>query len=136
MDELRGFNAPRLYEKLLMTSDEDFESWLKELGLLYKERTCECGGGMNFKWKEDRKYPDWRCTKKNCRKEKGYLVGTWFEGTHLTLKEVFQLSYFWCRQTHTRDEAMFDMRRNDGSSIGSHALSDWNNFYREVRSFD
>jgi len=67
-----------------------------------------------------------------CRKEKGYLVGTWFEGTHLALKEVFQLSYFWCRQTHMREEMMFDMRRQDGSTIGSEALCDWNNFYREI----
>jgi len=54
------------------------------------------------------------------------------EGTHLTLKEVFQLSYFWCRQTHTQDETQFDMQRDDGTTIAPKAIVDWKNFYREV----
>jgi hypothetical protein len=35
--------------------------------------------------------PPWRCPVKKCRKERGYLVGTFFEGMHLTFKEVIFL---------------------------------------------
>jgi len=33
--------------------------------------------------------------RKNCRKETGYLVGTFFQGSHLTTKQVFELSWLW-----------------------------------------
>lgn len=87
MDLLRGYNSPMLYETLNM-SDSDFIKWLQDLKLLHLTRICECGGGMSYKWEKDRQYPSWRCTRKICRKKRGFLVGTWFEGTHLTLKEV------------------------------------------------
>jgi len=50
MDDLRNFNAPRLYKKLALP-DQEFELWFKELGLLHTDRICECGGSMNFKWR-------------------------------------------------------------------------------------
>jgi len=77
-------------------------------------------------------YPSWRCTRKACRKQKGYLVGTWFEGTHLPLKEVFQLSYYFARQTHTYEEIKFDMQREDGSALGAHSIVEWMEFYRQI----
>lgn len=48
MDELRNFNAPKLYEKLNL-SDNDFEEFLKDLGLIFRTRTCNCGGDMHYK---------------------------------------------------------------------------------------
>lgn len=126
MDELRNFNARKLYQKLEMPLFEDF---LKELGLLPKVKVCDCGGQMTFKSKPGRNYSSWRCTKKSCRKEIGYLRGTWFEGAHLSLKEIFQLSYYFCRQTHSYDEIIFDMQR-DGTNIGSQAINEWMNYYR------
>ena len=89
---------------------------------------------MHYKWQAGENYPQWQCTKKSCRKKRGYLTNTWFEGTHLALKEVFQLSYYFCRQTHTQEEMMFDMQRDDGTQPGFHTLVDWMNFYREVGS--
>jgi len=80
MDELRNFNAKKLYQKLAMT-DEEFDDWLKELGLLRKTRICDCGGNMSYKQRVGEKYSTWRCTRMTCRKEKGYLTGTWFEGS-------------------------------------------------------
>jgi len=129
MDELRNFNAAKLYQKLALP-DHEFEDWLQGMGLLTRTRTCDCGGSMTHKLIVGRNHPNWRCTKKSCRKEIGYLKGTWFEGAHLSLKEIFHLSYFFCRQTHTFDEIVFDMQREDGSSIGQHAFVDWMNYYR------
>jgi len=48
---------------------------------------------MGLKRKSGENYPTWRCGRSWCRKEKGFLVGTWFEGTHLTLKEIFHLLF-------------------------------------------
>lgn len=93
MNELRGFNAPKLYQKLAL-SDSDFLKWLQELDILPKEMICECGQNMNYKWQTNKNYPAWRCTKKICRKEKGFLKGSWFEGTHLSLKEVVDFVRF------------------------------------------
>lgn len=36
----------------------------------------------------------WRCTKYSCRKEVGYLKGTFFDKSHLTFKEVFLSDLF------------------------------------------
>lgn len=87
---------------------------------------------MSYHWLKDRKFPNWRCTSKLCRKEVGFLRDTWFAGTHLSLKEVFQLSYFWSRQTHTQDEIRFDMQIPDETTISEKAVVDWKNFFRDV----
>lgn len=34
------------------------------------------------------------------------------ESTHLKLKEVFQMSYFWCRNKHMQEEIVFNVQRN------------------------
>ena len=87
---------------------------------------------MSYQWIAGRNYPMWRCTKKTCRKAVGYLQGTWFEGTHLSLKDVFQLSYYFARQTHTYEEIYFDMQRDDGSQPSPNSISDWMEFYRQI----
>jgi hypothetical protein len=102
-----------------------------DLGLVPKSKTCECGGTMKHKWVTGRNYPAWCCTTKSCRKEVGYLKGSWFEGAHLSLKDIFQLSYFFCRQTHTYDEIIFDMQR-EGSNISSATINEYMQFYRTV----
>lgn len=133
MEHLKHFNAKRLYEKLNMTNTQ-FEEWIKGLGLLHAKRTCECGARMRLKNpRVGENYGYWRCTRKRgCGKEKGYLIGTWFEGSHLSLKEVFQLSYYFARQTHGTEEMQFDMEREDGSTIGTEAITQWKHFYREA----
>ena len=132
---LKNFNAPKLYSKLLIESDEVFEDSLKDMKLLYRNRKCDsCNGRMSIKVsiKSGKHYVNWRCTTMNCRKEIGYESGTWFEGCHLSFKEIFQMSYFWCRQTHDQSEVIFDMQRADGSSVGEHAVVDYKNLFRQV----
>src|SRR4051812_3868542 len=88
MEELRGSALTELYEKINWTNDV-FIKWLQHLKLLHTSRTCQCGEKMRpRKIREGESYPKWQCPVKKCRKEVGFLVGVFFEGTHLTLKEV------------------------------------------------
>jgi len=136
MDDLRDFNEAKLYKKLFLPIGE-FEEWLKEAELLHRHRNCDkCGSAMTLKFQAGQKHPKWRCNKrvdrKKCGRKIGYLVGTWFEGAHLSFKEIFQLSFYFCRQTHTRELMRFDMERSGGDKLGEHAIVDWMEFYREV----
>lgn len=130
LNPLKNFNAPQLYRKLEL-SNEEFNEWLMTLGLLWRERKCTCGAFMSIKVNKTMLTKTWKCKRKSCRKSFGYLKETWFEESRISIKEIFQLSYFWCRQTHTQEEIQFDMQRN-GSNISRVTITDWNNFYREV----
>ena len=58
MDELRGFNEEKLWRKMFMDDDE-FENWIKDLGLLHRRRYC-CGKEMNRKAaKANNKHGNW-----------------------------------------------------------------------------
>jgi len=132
LGELRNFNARKMFAKLNLPDDK-FEEWLKKMGLLHSKRTCECGARMKLRNpQQGAKYGKWRCVKKKCSKEKGYLVGTQFEGSALSLKDIFQLSYYFARQTHIQEKIQFDMQRTDGETISRVAISDWNNIFREA----
>ena len=108
MEQLKNFSMIDLCEKLKL-SDNDFDVWLEQLGLLHGKRTCSaCGGRTTIKAIKDSRYGSWRCTTKNCRKEQGYLCGTFFQGTHLDLKKVFQLSYFWAQRYGNYEQLQFE----------------------------
>jgi len=136
LETLRNFNARKLYKALDSLSDEQFETWFTNMGLLPFNRTCECGGLMRVREREGGRGRTWRCSKKTsgkvCNKEMGYMTGSFFEGSHLSLKEVFQLSYYFARNTHTQEEVQFDMRREDGSTVARQTVVDFKNFFREV----
>jgi len=131
LQELKNFNAPQLYAKL-NSSDDEFMKFMQDLKLIPRSKRCECGNSMVPKYKSNRNVPTWRCHKSSCKKEKGFLSGTWFEGCHLSLKQIFQLSYFWCRQTHTVEEAQFDLQKEEGGTVSNHIITDYNNIFRQV----
>lgn len=142
MDDLHGFNEWKLYEKMFLP-DGAFQEWLKDAGLLYRQRYCaklhdgiQCKHAMTLKWREGESYPTWKCAKrhsgKKCDAECGFLQGTFFEGTHLPLKDVFRLSFYFVRQTHTNELIQIDLKRSDGTTIGRKALTEWNKNFREV----
>uniref|UniRef100_A0A915EAB8 ISXO2-like transposase domain-containing protein n=1 Tax=Ditylenchus dipsaci TaxID=166011 RepID=A0A915EAB8_9BILA len=117
MEELKNFNLDNLYQKLFL-SDDDFIKWLQKLRLLHSSRQCECGNYMTLQKPEvGRKYGKWQCPKRSCRK-KGFLVGTWFENSILSLKEHVKMSYFRCRGLCKQDDYEFEFRREDGSTLG------------------
>lgn len=88
MEELRGFTLANLYAKINL-ADEELVKWLQRLGLLHSNRKCQCGGKMELRSvRAGRSYANWRCSMSTCRKEIGFLKGTFFEGMHLSPKEV------------------------------------------------
>lgn len=88
MDALKNFTLDDLYNKTALP-DQEFLDYLVGLKLLHGQRVCECGGNMSkTNRKNDRQYPNYRCTTRSCRKERGFLTDTFFESSHLTLKEV------------------------------------------------
>ncbi|VDK36002.1 unnamed protein product [Anisakis simplex] len=132
MDELRGMNFIKMVQKILLPMDL-FLQWLQVLGLVSSSQTCVCGGEMVTENKGTLTGKRWACRHNWCRKKRGFLVGSFFENTSLTPQEVFQLSYYWCRNTHTISEIQFDMRREDGSTLRTRTTVDWNNFFRDIR---
>lgn len=119
MEELQNFNFTDLYEKIQM-SDNDFDAWLEELGLLHAKKTCkQCGGRTTLKVDNGHgRYGTWRCTTKNCRVSSGYLCGTFFERRHLTTKQVFELAYYWGQQFGTIKEIGFQTKISESAIIG------------------
>ncbi|KAL7070653.1 hypothetical protein ACQ4LE_009676 [Meloidogyne hapla] len=110
MEQLKNFTFFDLHEKLRL-SDNDFDAWLEELGFLHGKRTCQkCGGRTTIKVCKGQKYGSWRCTTRNCRATQGYLCGTFFEGTHLTTKQIFHISYLWAHRSGTYDEFEFQTK--------------------------
>lgn len=89
MDILKDFNAKNFYAKLVMPESEE---WFQSLKLLPVSRICFCGNNMSRRKRKGRE--SWRCTKYSCRKEVGYFKVTFFDGTHLTFKEVFLSDLF------------------------------------------
>ncbi|MFH4978347.1 hypothetical protein AB6A40_005056 [Gnathostoma spinigerum] len=131
MEQLRGMNAKKMFQKVSL-SDNDFMAWMQQVGLISASKKCSCGGDMALRSKGSAGGRRWVCRNSWCRKKKGILKGSFFENTKLAPQEVFQLSYYWCRGTHTVSEIQFDMRREDGSTIGAEAIVDWNKYFRDV----
>uniref|UniRef100_A0A914QR49 ISXO2-like transposase domain-containing protein n=1 Tax=Panagrolaimus davidi TaxID=227884 RepID=A0A914QR49_9BILA len=90
-----------------------------------------CSGHMNFRQREE-KGSTFICTKKQCRKEVGFRKDTFFEGSHLTIKEIFEFVYYWCNGTCQVDYVLRNFVREDGSSISRQAIVDWRQFCRDV----
>ena len=112
LNALQGMRLLDLAEKMRL-SDEEFDEWMVELGLLHGRQECErCGENMALeKHKDSRR---WVCNRRACRggtktaggtmKKKGYKVGTFFEGAHLSCKTIFLLSYFWVHDLGWRQQ--------------------------------
>jgi hypothetical protein len=89
MDELKNYTLDKLYKRLFFSSDDEFVIWLQGLGLLHRTRTCICGSKMRQRAPTGKKkYGNWQCPERRCRKERGFLADTWFEHTKISLKEV------------------------------------------------
>lgn len=142
MEELNNFKLLDLHAKLALPDDE-FDAWLQNLGLLHRNRICICGALMVRKASNhnvNNRYGNWRCNQRECRAEKGFLMGTFFAGSklffclgeidylgsHLSTKKIFALSYYWSQEYGKLEQ----IEREIG--IGREALVDWRNFFRDV----
>ncbi|KAL7076325.1 hypothetical protein ACQ4LE_004230 [Meloidogyne hapla] len=126
MEQLKNFKLSHISEKVHL-NDNDFDSWLEELGLLHKKRTCnKCGGETTMKVIEGSRYGIWQCTTENCGATQDYLSGTFFEGANLTTKKIFQLSYLWAHQFGKYDLFVHETR------IDRTVVVAWVSFFRTV----
>ena len=72
----------------------------------------------------------WQCNNRkqhdNKRPTKGFYEGTFFSGSHLTPKQNFEFTYYWCRNTHSQVEFEHDMK------ISRNIIVDWKQFCRDI----
>lgn len=101
---------------------------MKHLGFLHKLRTCDCGKKM----KEigilirNMKIGDDVIVSTNVIVKNGYFVGTFF---HVTLKQIFQFSYFWSRKNLSVTEIKFQiLMQNKNQTMDDGILSYCKNF--------
>uniref|UniRef100_A0A915LDR1 RRM domain-containing protein n=1 Tax=Meloidogyne javanica TaxID=6303 RepID=A0A915LDR1_MELJA len=76
--------------------------------------------------KNGERYGRWRCNISKCRKEKSFLAGTFFSGSHVTTKKVFAMAYWWTMKYGGEE----DWVREFG--VASHTVVDWRNSFRDV----
>ena len=104
IDELRCMNLQDLYEKMRFSNHDCLES----MSLLLTFHVCDfCGDHM----KPDGRSRTWICHKRDClraagekKPPKGLLVGTFFEESRISHKNVFLFSYFWAQQLGTMEK--------------------------------
>lgn len=129
LNELQGMNMLALAEKLRLTDDE-FDEWLVELGLLHGRQECDtCQGQM--KLNGNRLAKIWICHRRACRNgnskpKKGYLNGTFFEGSTIPIKKIFQLSYYWAHSLGTQEHQEFE------TEISHPTVVQWHQYFRDV----
>uniref|UniRef100_A0A914CQ65 ISXO2-like transposase domain-containing protein n=1 Tax=Acrobeloides nanus TaxID=290746 RepID=A0A914CQ65_9BILA len=135
---LQGLNERKLF-KLMDVSDTEFIQFLQKIGLLNSKKTCDgCGEQMFDRWRKKRndRYRIWRCYKHGCKKEKGFFVGTFFEGAKLEPKQVFWILYKWSRGYTKQKDLIFESTREsgkrEGKSLSSSTIVDWLNFCRDI----
>ena len=106
--------------------------WLKEnkiIGDFDGEECDKCINGTFYSVRDTSYSKDgfvWRCKNRKCNNKISIRRGSWFEQSHLTLQQVFKVTYMWvykCQQ-------QFVMRECRLSSFAT--IVDWYNFCREV----
>jgi transposase len=111
IDDLQDFKLDDLYSKLALDEDE-FDNYLASLGLLNGSMICSTGGCNRPMILREGSHGNkiWRCNRKIHRPgqpKKGYKVGTFFEKSYLSYKQIFKLSYLWAMR-HSVEYAVFE----------------------------
>ena len=107
-----------------------FRDWLRQHGLLSNAEGCpSCGNAMHDEPRDG--WWRWKCGRRNppdCRNAtKGMRVGSFFERSHLDLRQAVQLMYFWAAEIDKEEFVMAQI------GIGSkHTVVDYKNFCREI----
>ena len=83
--------------------------WLQERGVIGDfSRDCVRWFEGRLTLKKDSSYGRdgfiWRGTKKECGYKVSVRAGSWFENSHLTLKEIVKLTYYWVHKTRQETE--------------------------------
>lgn len=136
MDQLLEINS---FRKLYVTVDgkdeDEFKEWFIQLGLLHRRRLCpHCHREMSWRGPFVKtlngafvcKYRD------GCRDTQfGTYVDTFFHNVKIPLKDVFLLSFCWSFNRLTHEDITRELHRDQGqSTVSSHTIVDWMNFFR------
>uniref|UniRef100_A0A914PC61 ISXO2-like transposase domain-containing protein n=1 Tax=Panagrolaimus davidi TaxID=227884 RepID=A0A914PC61_9BILA len=131
MEELRNLTNREFYS-ILSKPDNEFEDFIIKLNILPKKtQICVCGGKMNLRQRGTRGVT-YRCTSKNCRKERGRKKNSFFEGSNLCYKDIFELSYLWSHNQASMENVTRCLRKSDGSEPSTKTVVDWKNFFRDI----
>lgn len=98
--------------------------FLQYHGLLHAPRKCANGHDMTLSL--SKKNDRWRCRKGKCRTEVGLRVGTWFEGTKLSLDTWVHFCYWWSKEKTSIKFCKEELE------LSSECIVDNNNYLREV----
>ena len=66
-----------------------------------------------------------RCAK--CRTRRSIRIGTFFQQSHLSLSQIFELMYYYSRQEVSIDKIMHELEIGSPTTI-----VDWKNFCRDT----
>jgi len=110
-------------------TEADCRNWMRQSGLLATNVICrKCGAPM-----EEREYErvadkvTWRCPLRQCRTITSIRHGSFFERSHLTLKSLIDLLYYWSIELPNL-EIQYQLEIEDKT------VTDWTNMIREVCS--
>lgn len=142
-NELHDFKLQDLYTKDFLPENE-FKRWMATQRLLHGSMNCDlCQQPMHLEQSSrPGNQPFWRCNRKihQTRPVKGFMasfcfvftkrelkVGTFFENSHLSVKQAFKLSYFWA-QKYSIEHAVRE------SGIAKSKVVEWFKKFRSICS--
>uniref|UniRef100_A0A5S6R0I5 Uncharacterized protein n=1 Tax=Trichuris muris TaxID=70415 RepID=A0A5S6R0I5_TRIMR len=81
-------------------SEEELVRYLREKGLMHRERTCNRGHAMKLTCARSGHSAAWKCRVGGCCQEVSVRRGTWLDGPRMRtpLKTAVLFIYDWCRQ--------------------------------------
>lgn len=112
----------------LILAENTGVEWCMYMGLLSSNRNCNhCGFEMRLKKKQNtRDKIRWVCTRKSCVKQEASVrLGSWFENSHLTIKQIMLITYEWGRNSKIYDVVV-------DAEVSEKTIIDWYSFIREV----
>lgn len=102
MDSIKNFSLFTSWPSLERMEDDEFDDFLKDLGLLWKSRKCRhcslpCVVTRESNGADKKFRVRFECTRRGCRKRRisrkiGYLKDTFFENLHGPRKKIFLAS--------------------------------------------
>ena len=105
----------------------DAIDWCKQFGLIAAQRICaQCA--MPMVWSARGGRTDgfqWRCGRP-CQKRLTIRTGTFFERSHLSIRDILDIIFYWSYEEFTFRKAVREM------NLGEHTFVDWRNYLRDI----
>ncbi|KCZ79367.1 hypothetical protein H312_03236, partial [Anncaliia algerae PRA339] len=117
---------PKFFQ--MITTEEDALLFLQSHGLILSNPYC-CNKSMVMRKRSDGKNKRYffRCNVKDCRREFSIKKGSFFENSHLELKQMVYIIYYFVRDNQRQDDLMRNVEIES-----EHTIVDWKNFCREI----